>query len=176
MDTVNPGLEPRSKLSWEDVIIRTPWLSKRLHSMTTGQEQTIRHQALPMPGESSELEVLSEKLYTEYCKKLPSSGGGKSPLGRAGTLRLHLKKAESKPKRYRPGCWKPKSVPQGSILQIKAGKIRPAQPFPSHQRVVRAGRGTARGLRLRGHRRNQSTARPRDCSGSRKHSPGGCSS
>ena len=94
MDTVNPGLEPRSKVSWEDVIIRTPWMSKRLHSMTTGQEQTVRRQALPMPGESSELEVLSEKLYTEYCKKLPSSGGGKGPLGRAGTLRLHLKKVE----------------------------------------------------------------------------------
>ena len=47
-----------------------------------------------MPGESSELEVLSEKLYTEYCKKMPSAGGVKSPLGRAGTLRLHLKKAE----------------------------------------------------------------------------------
>ena len=69
-------------------------MSKRLHGMTTGQEQTVRRQALPMPGESSELEVLSEKLYTEYCKKLPSAGGGKGPLGRAGTLRLHLKKAE----------------------------------------------------------------------------------
>ena len=94
MDTVNPGLEPGSKVSWEDVITRTPWMSKRLHGMTTGQEQTVRCQALPMPGESLELEVLSEKLYTEYYKKLPSSGGGKSPLGRAGTLRLHLKKAE----------------------------------------------------------------------------------
>ena len=94
MDTVNPGLEPGSKVSWEDVITRTPWMSKRLHSMTTGQEQTVRRQALPMPGESSELKVLSEKLYTEYCKKLPSAGGGKSPLGRAGTLRLHLKKVE----------------------------------------------------------------------------------
>ena len=41
MDTVNPGLEPGSKVSWEDVIIRTPWMSKRLHGMTTGQEQTI---------------------------------------------------------------------------------------------------------------------------------------
>ena len=46
-----------------------------------------------MPGESSELEVLAEKLYTQYSKKLPSAGGEKSPLGRAGTLRLHLKKA-----------------------------------------------------------------------------------
>ena len=86
MDTVNPGLEPGSKVSLEDVITRTPWMSKRLHSMTTGQkEQTVRCQALPMPGESSELEVLSKKLYAKYCKKLPSSGGEKSLLGRAGT-------------------------------------------------------------------------------------------
>ena len=41
MDTVNPGLEPGSKVSWEDMIIRTPWLSKRLHGMTTRQEQTV---------------------------------------------------------------------------------------------------------------------------------------
>ena len=47
-----------------------------------------------MPGESSEQEVLSEKLYTEYSKKMPSAGGAKSSLGRAGTLWLHLKKAE----------------------------------------------------------------------------------
>ena len=94
MNTVNPGLEPRSKVSWEDVITRTPWMSKRLHGMTAGQEQTVRRQALPIPGESSELEVLSEKLYTEYLSKMPSAGGGKSPLGRAGTLWLHLKKVE----------------------------------------------------------------------------------
>ena len=48
MDTVNPGLEPGSKVSWEDVITRTPWMSKRLHGMTTRQEQTVRRQALPM--------------------------------------------------------------------------------------------------------------------------------
>ena len=94
MNTVNPGLEPRSKVSWEDVITRMPWMSKRLQGMTAGQEQTVRRQALPMPGESLELEVLSEKLYAEYFSKMPSAGRGKSPLGRAGTLRLHLKKAE----------------------------------------------------------------------------------
>ena len=48
MDTVNPGLEPGSKVSWEDVIIRTPWMSKRLHGMTTGT-RTNR----PMPGFAS---------------------------------------------------------------------------------------------------------------------------
>ena len=73
MDTVNLGLEPGSKVSWEDVITRTPWMSKRLHGIDYRT---------------------AKKLYTKYCKKLPSAGGGKSPLGRAGTLRLHLKKAE----------------------------------------------------------------------------------
>ena len=121
MDTVNPGLEPRSKVSWEDVIIRTPWLSKRLHGMTTGQEQTVRCQALPMPGESSELEVLSEKLYTEYCKKLPSSGGGKSPLGRAGTLRLHLKKAEK-------GWTQASQSGTGRVLETRIGTPRKYPP------------------------------------------------
>ena len=86
MSTVNPGLEPGSKVSWEDVITRMPWMSKRLHGMTAGGEQTIRRQPLPMPGESSELEVLSEKLYTEYRSKMLAAAGGKSPLGRAGTL------------------------------------------------------------------------------------------
>ena len=80
MDTVNPGLEPRSKVSWEDIITRTPWMSKRLHGMTTGQEQTVRRQALPMPGESSELEVLSEKLYRVLQENAVSRRKGKVPL------------------------------------------------------------------------------------------------
>ena len=41
MNTVNPGLEPGSKVSWEDVITQMPWMSKRLHGMTAGQEQTV---------------------------------------------------------------------------------------------------------------------------------------
>ena len=127
MDTVNPGLEPGSKVSWEDVITRTPWLTKRLHGMTTGQEQTVRRQALPMPGESSELEVLSEKLYTQHCKKLPSAGRGKSPLGRAGTLRLHLKKVEkgwtqASQSGTGPGVGNPNWYPKEESYQPKPGK------------------------------------------------------
>ena len=133
MDTVNPGLEPRSKVSWEDVITRMPWMIKRLHGMTTGQEQTVRRQALPMPGESSELEVLSEKLYTEYSKKMPSAGGGKSPLGRAGTLRLHLKKAEKGwtqaiQSSTSPGVGNPNRYPKEVSSQSKQGKSNQ----PSH--------------------------------------------
>ena len=128
MDTVNPGLESGSKVSWEDVITQMPWMSKRLHGMTTGQEQTVRHQALPMPGESSELEVLSEKLYTEYSKKLPSAGRGKSPLGRAGTLRLHLKKPEkgwtqASQSSTGPGVGNPNRYPKEVSSQSKQGKL-----------------------------------------------------
>ena len=135
MDTVNPGLESGSKVSWEDVITRTPWMSKRLHGMTTGQEQTVRRQALPMPGESSELEVLSEKLYTEYSKKMPSAGGGKSPLGRAGTLRLHLKKAEkgwtqASQSGTGPGVGNPNQYPKEVSSQSKQGKLNQPSRSP----------------------------------------------
>ena len=135
MDTVNPGLEPGSKVSWEDVITRTPWMSKRLHGMTTGQEQTVRRQALPMPGESSELEVLSEKLYTEYCKKMPSAGEGKSPLGRAGTLQLHLKKAEkgwtqASQSGTGPGVGNPNRYPKEVSSQFKQGKLNQPSRSP----------------------------------------------
>ena len=132
MDTVNPGLEPGSKVSWEDVITRMPWMSKRLHGMTTRQEQTVRPQALPMPGESLDLEVLSEKLYTEYSK-MPSAGRRKSPLGRAGTLRLHLKKAEkgwtqANQSGTSPGVDNPNQYPKGPSSQSKQGKFNQ----PSH--------------------------------------------
>ena len=124
MNTVNLGLEPGSKVSWEDVITWMPWMSKRLHGMTAGQEQTVRRQALPIPGESSELEVLSKKLYTEYLSKMPSAGGGKSPLGRAGTLRLHLKKVEkgwtqANQSGTSPGVGNPSRYPKEAPSQSK---------------------------------------------------------
>ena len=101
--------------------------------MTTGQEQTVRHQALPMPSESSELEVLSEKLYIQYSKKLPSAGGVKSPLGRAGTLRLHLKKAEkgwtqASQSGTGPGVGNPNRYPKEASSQSRQGKSNQ----PSH--------------------------------------------
>ena len=50
LNTINPGLEPRSKITWDDVVIQTPWMAKRLHGMTAAQEKTVRHQALLVPG------------------------------------------------------------------------------------------------------------------------------
>ena len=51
-NTINPGLEPGSKITWDDVVIWTPWMAKRLHGMTATQEKTVRRQALLVPGVS----------------------------------------------------------------------------------------------------------------------------
>ena len=135
MNTLNPALEPGSKVSWEDVITRTPWMSKRLHGMTAGQEQTVQHQALPIAGESSELEVLSEKLYTEYLGKMSSMCEGKSPLGRAGTLRLHLKKAEkgwtqANRSGTGPGVGNPNRYPREATSQSRWEESNPPSRSP----------------------------------------------
>ena len=52
LNTINPGLDYGSKVTWDDVVTRTPWMAKWLHGMTAAQELTVRHQALPVPGES----------------------------------------------------------------------------------------------------------------------------
>ena len=65
LNKINQGLDPGSKITWDDVVTRTPWLTKRLHGMMATQEMTVKHQALPVPGESSELEAVLEKRYSE---------------------------------------------------------------------------------------------------------------
>ena len=75
LNTINLGLDPGSKITWDDMVTRTPWVTKRLHGMTAAQEMTVKHQALPVPGESSELEVVLEKRYSEEL--LRSKGRGK---------------------------------------------------------------------------------------------------
>ena len=61
LNTINPGLEPGSKITCDDVVIRTPWMAKWLYGMTAAQEKTVRRQALPVPGVSSELEIALER-------------------------------------------------------------------------------------------------------------------
>ena len=65
LNTINLGLDPGSKITWDDVVTRTPWMARWLHGMTAAQEMTVRRQALPVQGESSELEVILEKRYSE---------------------------------------------------------------------------------------------------------------
>ena len=73
LNTINPGLEPGSKVTWDDVVIRTPWMAKWLRGMTAAQEKTVWHQALPVPGVSSDLEIALERRYSEHV--LSSSVG-----------------------------------------------------------------------------------------------------
>ena len=54
-------------------------MAKCLHGMTATQEMTVRCQALPVQGESSELEVVLEKRYSEQL--LRSKGRGKLIAG-----------------------------------------------------------------------------------------------
>ena len=109
LNTINPGLDPGSKITWDDVAIRTPWMTKWLHGMTAAQEMTVRRQALPVQGESLELEVVLEKRYSKQL--LRSKGRGKlivenptvpghksvtssglTKVGRGDALKLHLKR------------------------------------------------------------------------------------
>ena len=111
MNTINLGLESGSKITWEDVVTRTPWMAKRLKGMTAAQEMMVRRQALPVPGESSELEVVLEKKYSEELLRPKGRGKlmaenptgpshkpllpptGLTKVGQRETLKLHLKRA-----------------------------------------------------------------------------------
>ena len=87
-------------------------MAKQLHGMTATQEMTVRRQALPVPGESSKLEVVLEKRYSEQLlhskgrgkliaenptvpghKLITSSSPGLTKVGRGDALKLHLKRA-----------------------------------------------------------------------------------
>ena len=112
LNTINPGLDSPSKITWDDIVTRTPWMPKRLHSMTAAQELTVRHQALSVPGESLELEVILEKRYSEQLlhpkgrgklvAEKPTTPGHKpvtstpprlTKIRRGETLKLHLMRA-----------------------------------------------------------------------------------
>ena len=115
LSTINPGLETGSKITWDDIVIRTPWMAKQLHGMMAAQEKTVRCQALPVPGMSSELEIILERRYSKHIlsssmgrgkpvAKNPATPADPSPkpvtspprLTKAGwgdVLKLHLKRA-----------------------------------------------------------------------------------
>ena len=98
LNTINPGLEPGSKVTWDDVVIQTPWMTKRLHGMTAAQEKTVRHQALLVPGVSSELEIALERRYSEHILS--------SALGRGKLIVENPTTPSSKPITSPPGLTK----------------------------------------------------------------------
>ena len=85
-NAINPGLEPEFKVTWDDVVIRTPWMTKRLHGMMCGQEVMVRCQPLPQPGVSSQLELTLERLYSAAYAKLKPSEKGKAGKHGAKTM------------------------------------------------------------------------------------------
>ena len=137
LNNINPGLEPGSKITWDDMVTRTPWMAKRLHSMMAAQEKMVRRQALPVPGMSSELEIILERRYSEQVlssmgrRKLvvenPSVPGpkpitsppGLTKAGRGDVLKLHLKRATQgegwshvEPKDSGPDVGRPYQIPK----------------------------------------------------------------
>ena len=115
LNIINLGLEPGYKISWDDVVIRTPWMSKRLQGMTSEEERKVHCQPIPVEGLSLELEVMLERPYSEHILSAPL-GKAKSPkeksstptalvskppgltkLGQGEGLRLHLKESTQGP-------------------------------------------------------------------------------
>ena len=138
LNTINPGLEPRSKITWVDVVIQTPWMAKQLHGMTAAQEKTVRCQALPVPGVSLEFKIALERRYSEHVlssamgrgklivenptdpsPKPITSPSGLTKAGRGEILKLHLKRATQgegwshvEPKDLGPDVGHPYQIPK----------------------------------------------------------------
>ena len=148
-NTINPGLEPGSKITWDDVVFQTPWMAKRLHGMTAAQELTVRCQALLEPGMSLELELALERRYSEHVLS-SSMGRGKlivekpttpgpqpvtSPPGltkaRPGdVLKLHLKRAAQgegwshvEPKDKGPDVGRPYQTPKEAAKPQESAEV-----------------------------------------------------
>ena len=137
MSTMNLVLQPGYKVSWDHIINRTPWMTKRLFNATSEEECWIRHQPIPVAGISSDLEVAMERCYTKHVmdtasqeKKAPQEKLGVKPspapkpsgpktLGCGEMIKLHLKKAvrgpgwtHVPPKDPGPNVRKPYQPPQ----------------------------------------------------------------
>ena len=66
MLTMNLVLEPGFKVSWDDIIICTPWMNKRLYNSTSEEDCCIWHQPLLVAGILTLLEVMMERCYGEF--------------------------------------------------------------------------------------------------------------
>ena len=66
MNAVNLVLPPGYKVTWDHVITHTPWMKKRLLNFTSEEERKMRHQAIPVVGISSDLEVAMEMCYNQH--------------------------------------------------------------------------------------------------------------
>ena len=109
MNAVNPVFPPGYKVTWDHVITHTPWMKKWLFNFTSEEEREMHHQAIPVVGISSDLEVAMEMCYKQHImdmatqqkkkeqrekpgqKATPSfKPTGIKNLGCGETIKLHL--------------------------------------------------------------------------------------
>ena len=69
MYTINPTLAAGSKVMWDHVVARTPWINKQLYNVTFEEERRIQCQPIPVAGSSSSLEVAMERYYNREIEK-----------------------------------------------------------------------------------------------------------
>ena len=105
VNTINPHLEEGCKITWEEVVPRTPWIRKRL----TGNNALVKqiwHQPILLEGHFSELEIAMEEYYNLELQRLetPLEGASKvvpppedsktiTGLGCGQDLKLHLRRS-----------------------------------------------------------------------------------
>ena len=105
VNTINPHLEEGCKVTWEEVVCRTPWIRKCLTGNNALVKQ-IRRQPILLEGHSSELEIVMDEYYNLELRRLetplegvskvvPTLGGSKTVTGlRQGQdLKLHLRRS-----------------------------------------------------------------------------------
>ena len=87
VNTINPHLEEGYKVTWEEVVCRTPWIRKRLAGNNALVKQ-IWHQPIPLEGHSSELEIVMEEYYNLELLRLdtPLEGASKNKPGGSKTI------------------------------------------------------------------------------------------
>ena len=91
-------------------------MAKRLHGMMAAQEKTVRHQALPVPGVSSELEIALERRYSEHVLS--------SALGRGKLIVENPTTPGPKPITSPPGLTK---AGQGDVLKLHLRRATPGE-------------------------------------------------
>ena len=110
MYTIKPILSVGSKVTWDHVINRTPWIKKCLYNVTSEEKQCIQGQPIPVADVSSSLEIEMEQCYNREVEKASakqnkapkekpdataspaSQAPGQKTQSQREAIKLHLKK------------------------------------------------------------------------------------
>ena len=90
MNAVNPVLPQGYKVTWDHVINCTPWMKKRLFNFASEEERKMHHQAIPVAGISSDLEVAMEMCYNQYIMDTATQQKKKEQQEKPGQKAIRL--------------------------------------------------------------------------------------